>query len=63
MSKFYLNKKIARLIILQRIELASPLLKKIRKLFGRNIFSNYITKFFLDTNTIKKNIILLCNQN
>ena len=55
MSKFYLDRKIARLIILQRIELATPLLKKIRKLFGRNIFSNYVTKFFLDTNTIKKN--------
>ena len=59
MVKFYLDNKIARLIILQRIELATPFLKKIRKLLGRNIFSNYITKFFLDVNTIKKNYLSL----
>ena len=59
MNQFYLDKKIARLIILQRIELATPFLKKIRKLLGRNIFSNYITKFFLDVNTIKKNYLSL----
>ena len=59
MNQFYLDKKIARLIILQRIELATPFLKKIRKLLGRNIFSNFITKFFLDVNTIKKNYLSL----
>ena len=59
MVKFYLDNKIARLIILQRIELATPLLKKIRKLFGRSIFSNYITKFFLNANSINKNYYTL----
>ena len=31
MKKFTLQKKIARLVVLQRIELTSPILKKIRK--------------------------------
>ena len=49
---FYVNKKEARLIVLQRIELCSDFLKKIRKLFGRHFFSNFITKFFLNSETI-----------
>ena len=51
---FYVNKKEARLIVLQRIELCSDFLKKIRKLFGRHFFSNFITKFFLNSKTISK---------
>jgi len=51
---FYINKKEARLIVLQRIELCSDFLKKIRKLFGRHFFSNFITKFFLNNKTIGK---------
>ena len=35
METFNINRNIAHLAILQRIELASPKLKKIRKLFGR----------------------------
>tara|TARA_B100000963_G_scaffold225462_1_gene196668 strand:+ start:605 stop:1312 length:708 start_codon:yes stop_codon:yes gene_type:complete len=54
MEYFKLPKKAARLIVLQRIELISPLLAKIRKLFGRYLFSNFVTRFFLDPNTIKK---------
>ena len=49
---FDVNKKEARLIVLQRIELCSNFLKKIRKLFGRYLFSNFITKFFLNSGTI-----------
>ena len=51
---FYLNKKETRLIILQRIELISNSLKKIRKIFGRYIFSNFISKFFLSTKEVGK---------
>ena len=51
---FYVNKKEARLILLQRIELCSDFLKKIRKFFGRHFFSNFITKFFLNNKTIGK---------
>ena len=44
----------ARLIALQRIELCSDFIIKVRKLFGRYIFSNFITKFFLNNETIGK---------
>ena len=51
---FNVNNKEARLIVLQRIELCSVFIKKIRKFFGRYIFSNFITKFFLNSETIGK---------
>ena len=51
---FQLNKKEARLIVLQRIELISNFLKKIRKIFGRYFFSNFISKHFLSTKNIGK---------
>ena len=35
MESFKLNRSIAQLAILQRIELAGPVLKRVRKLFGR----------------------------
>lgn len=54
MEKFTLQKKIARLVVLQRIELTSPILKKIRKLLGRYIFSNFITRYFLNKDLIGK---------
>jgi hypothetical protein len=46
------NNEIARLVILQRIELATPLLAKIRKLFGRYLFTNFFTKFLIPKNQI-----------
>ena len=52
MNKFALDKKSARLIVLQRIELLQSFQKKLRKLFGRYIFSNYFLKFFVNTNQI-----------
>ena len=52
MKSFYLPNKAARLVILQRIELISSFLKKIRKLFGRNFFTNIITKYLLDSKQI-----------
>ena len=51
-EKFLLPKKAERVIVLQRIDLANSFVKKLRKLFGRYIFSNFITKFFLDSNEI-----------
>ena len=47
-----MQNKTARLAVLQRIELASPFLLKIRKLFGRYIFSNIVTKYFLNPKLI-----------
>jgi hypothetical protein len=51
---FQLNKKEARLIILQRIELISNFLKSVRKFFGRYFFSNFISKYFLSTKNVGK---------
>ena len=49
MNSFILPNKAARLVVLQRIELAGTFLKKIRKFFGRYLFSNFITKYFLNS--------------
>lgn len=54
LETFKLPKNAARLIVLQRIEIAGFFLKKIRKLFGRYLFSNLITKFFLNPNNVGK---------
>ncbi len=54
MNSFEISKKAARLIVLQRIEIANPLLKYLRKILGRYIFTNIITKFFLSTQKVGK---------
>jgi len=51
---FYLDKKEAILIILQRIELLNTFLRRIRKLFGRYLFTSFISKFFLNPKTLGK---------
>jgi len=53
-KNFEITKKAARLIVLQRIEIAEPLLKYIRKTFGRYFFTNIVTKFFLSTSKVGK---------
>jgi len=62
MDKFLLSNKAARLIILQRIELINPTLKKIRKLFGRYIFSNVVTRYFLNKNLVGKDYYTAMNN-
>ena len=47
-NKFILPKNSERIILLQRIDLASAFEKKLRKLLGRYIFSNFVTKYFLN---------------
>jgi len=51
-NTFNLPKGAARLIVLQRIELINPFLIKLRKFFGRYIFSNLITKYCLNSDLI-----------
>ena len=41
-------------MVLQRINLIEPFLKKIRKLFGRRLFTTFFTRFFLNPNKIGK---------
>ena len=57
MKNFLLNREIARLAILQRIELADPFLKKIRKIFGRYLFSNFFSKYFVNIKVISNNYL------
>lgn len=54
MEYFKLPKNTARLIVLQRIELTNTFLRKLRKLFGRYVFSSFITKYFLNPSHIGK---------
>ena len=52
MKTFHLGKDTARLAVLQRSELISPKLKKIRKLFGRYLFTSFFSKNFINTQDI-----------
>ncbi len=52
MSYFNLDKETARLILFQRNEIMPSNLKKLRKLFGRYIFTNFLSKFFISPKLI-----------
>ena len=52
MENFKISREMARLILLQRIELASPLIKKLRKIFGRYLFSQIVSKYFINVEKI-----------
>ena len=54
MTSFIIPKNTTQIIVLQRIELLSPFFLKTRKLFGRFIFTNIISKYFLNHNLISK---------
>jgi len=53
-DKFEVTKKSSQLIVLQRIEIANSLLLKLRKIFGRYIFTNFLTKYFISSSDIGK---------
>lgn len=52
----------AQLVLLQRIELANPLLLKLRKIFGRYLFSKIFSKYFINTKEISKNYTKLIEK-
>jgi len=54
MESFKFNRDIAHLAVLQRIELAGTKLKKIRKFFGRYLFTNFFSKFLINIPDISK---------
>ena len=54
MENFKLDRNLAHLAILQRIELTTSFQKKIRKLFGRYLFSKVFSKYMLDLDKISK---------
>jgi len=55
MINLELNRKMAQLALLQRIELANPFLSKLRKTFGRYLFSKIFSKYFVNLKEISKN--------
>ena len=48
----FINKEIAQLIVLQRNELTNPTLRKIRKLFGRRFFTNFVSKYLISSHDV-----------
>ena len=54
MNSFNLNRKLAQLALLQRIELADRKLMKKRKIFGRYLFSKIFSKYFINIKRISE---------
>ena len=54
MDKFEVTKKSLQLIVLQRIEIVNSLLLKLRKIFGRYVFTNFLTKYFISSSDVGK---------
>ena len=59
---FKVDRKTAQLIVLQRIELISPLLKKLRKIFGRSIFTNYLSRYLINSKDIGNNYFQIMSK-
>ena len=55
MKSFVFNRNLSHLAVLQRVELIDKRLKKVRKLFGRYIFSKIISKYFINIREVSKN--------
>ena len=51
-KNIHLNRDIAQLILLQRIELLSPFLKRVRKILGRYFFTNFASKYLISPKII-----------
>ena len=54
MNFLNLNRKLAQLALLQRIELADKKLIKKRKIFGRYLFSKIFSKYFINPKKISE---------
>tara|TARA_X000000950_G_scaffold218264_1_gene262723 strand:- start:786 stop:1478 length:693 start_codon:yes stop_codon:yes gene_type:complete len=57
MKPFNLNRNLAQLALLQRIELADDKLKKVRKIFGRFLFSKIFSKYLINVQKISENYL------
>ena len=62
MQNFILNREIAQLAVLQRIELCGPILKKLRKLLGRYFFSIFLSKYLINPVRISKSYLDLMEK-
>lgn len=62
MENLNLNRKMAQLVLLQRIELANSLLKRLRKTCGRYLFSKIFSKYFINVKEISSNYTKLMEE-
>ena len=62
MQNFKLNRDIAQLAVLQRIELSGKLLKRLRKVFGRYFYSAFLSKYCINPVQISKNYLNLMER-
>ena len=63
LKNFSIDKNMAKLILFQRTELLNNFQKKIRKIFGRYLFNNFMIKFFLNIKKLKVFITIECSKN
>ena len=57
MEAFKLDRNLAHLAVLQRIELITSFQKKVRKLFGRYLFSKIFSKYMLDVDYSREDLV------
>ncbi len=62
MKSFILDRNLAQLALLQRIELANDNLKKKRKIFGRYLFSKVFSKYFINIKEISENYSIIMSE-
>ena len=62
MKDLKLTRDMAQLAILQRIELANKFLIRVRKLFGRYLFSKIFSKFLINKKQISKKYLEIINK-
>lgn len=62
METFKINRKIAHLIILQRIELSGKFLNRLRRIFGRYLFTNFFSRYLINVKYIAKMYFHLMNK-
>ena len=62
MEDLKLTRGMAQLAILQRIELANKFLMRVRKLFGRYLFSKIFSKFLINKKQVSKKYLELINK-
>ena len=62
MEDLKLTRDMAQLAILQRIELANKFLMRVRKLFGRYLFSKIFSKFLINKKQVSKKYLELINK-
>ena len=62
MEDLKLTRDMAQLALLQRIELANKFLMRVRKLFGRYLFSKIFSKFLINKKQVSKKYLELINK-